>query len=150
MNILKVKEQGNSLAVTFDNNSVVTCPKINSNIEYEIVKEWIAIGGVIEEEFTPEELEAQATISTKQKISLDKQNGKVYTSLDNIDYIVPLTSEDANGLIQVQIGFEKGYISSTNFICSNGVTIPLDSVTNLLHLGEWFVKERNKFFILEV
>lgn len=99
---------------------------------------------------TTEELLAQATIINKQKISLDKQNGKVYTSLDNVDYIVPLTSEDANGLIQVQIGFEKGYISSTNFICSNGVTIPLDSVTNLLHLGEWFVKERNKFFILEV
>ena len=152
MNILKVKEQsgGNSLQVTFNNNSVVSCPKVNSNIEYELVKEWLAIGGVIEDEFTTEELEAQATIISKQKISLDKQNGKVYTSLDNIDYIVPLTSEDANGLIQVQIGFEKGYISSTNFICSNSVTIPLDSVTNLLHLGEWFVKERNKFFTLEV
>ena len=150
MNILKVKEQGNCLSVTFEDGSLVTCPKVNSNIEYEMVKEWLANGNTIEPEFTEEELEAQATIINKQKISLDKQNGKVYTSLDNIDYIVPLTSEDANGLIQVQIGFEKGYISSTNFICSNGVTIPLDSVTNLLHLGEWFVKERNKFFTLEV
>lgn len=67
MNILKVKEQsgGNSLQVTFDNNSVVTCPKVNSNIEYEMVKEWLAKGGVIEDEFTPEELEAQAEAVAK-------------------------------------------------------------------------------------
>ena len=123
---------------------------VSYSVDAEEYKQWLAEGNIPEPEFTTEELEAQATIINKQKISLDKQNGKVYTSLDNIDYIVPLTSEDANGLIQVQIGFEKGYISSTNFICSNGVMIPLDSVTNLLHLGEWFVKERNKFFILEV
>ena len=125
-------------------------PFADGNRDYEEYKQWLSEGNTPEPEFTEEELEAQATIINKQKISLDKQNGKVYTSLDNIDYIVPLTSEDANGLIQVQIGFEKGYISSTNFICSNSVTIPLDSVTNLLHLGEWFVKERNKFFTLEV
>ena len=65
MNILKVKEQGNSLQVTFDNNSVVTCPKVNSNIEYEMVKEWLANGGVIEDEFTPEELEAQTQAVAK-------------------------------------------------------------------------------------
>lgn len=63
--ILKVKEQGNSLQVTFDNGSQVSCPKVNSNIEYELVKEWLANGGVIEAEFTPEELEAQAEAVAK-------------------------------------------------------------------------------------
>ena len=144
--IKSVKIQGQGYLL----NGTMSVPKADGNREYELIKEWLSEGNIPEPEFTEEELEAQATIINNQKISLDKQNGKVYTSLDNIDYIVPLTSEDANGLIQVQIGFEKGYISSTNFICSNSVTIPLDSVTNLLHLGEWFVKERNKFFTLEV
>lgn len=100
---------------------------------------------------TYEEKILEQTKAEQQKVIQDRKNlGVNYTNLEGIAYIVPLTSEDANGLIQVQIGFEKGYISSTNFICSNGVTIPLDSVTNLLHLGEWFVKERNKFFTLEV
>ena len=147
MEIQTVKIQGSGWLL----NNVMHVPgNAPGNREYELIKQWLSEGNIPEPEFTEEELEAQATIINKQKISLDKQNGKVYTSLDNIDYIVPLTSEDANGLIQVQIGFEKGYISSTNFICSNSVTIPLDSVTNLLHLGEWFVKERNKFFTLEV
>lgn len=146
MNILKVKTQGRGYLL----NGTMSVPKADGNKEYELIKQWLSEGNIPEPEFTEEELEAKDKAVAKQKVSLYKQNGKVYTSLDNIDYIVPLTSEDANGLIQVQIGFEKGYISSTNFICSNGVTIPLDSVTNLLHLGKWFVKERNKFFILEV
>lgn len=144
--ILKVKIQGQGYLL----NGTMSVPKADGNREYELIKLWLEEGNIPEPEFTEEEIQKQATIINKQKISLDKQNGKVYTSLDNIDYIVPLTNEDANGLIQVQIGFEKGYISSTNFICSNSVTIPLDSVTNLLHLGEWFVKERNKFFTLDV
>lgn len=65
MNILKVKEQGSCLSVTFDNGSQVSCPKVNSNIEYEMVKEWLANGGVTEDEFTPEELEAQAEAVAK-------------------------------------------------------------------------------------
>ena len=146
MEIITVKIHGEDYLV----NGTMLVPNIEGNRHYELIKLWLAEGNIPEPEFTEEEIQKQATIINKQKISLDKQNGKVYTSLDNIDYIVPLTSEDANGLIQVQIGFEKGYISSTNFICSNSVTIPLDSVTNLLHLGEWFVKERNKFFTLEV
>lgn len=86
MNILKVKEQGNSLAVTFDNNSVVTCPKVNSNIEYEMVKEWLKNKkNKIESEFTEADLEAQAKQQAEQsktealaKLTVTTSTGKVF------------------------------------------------------------------------
>lgn len=149
MNILKVKEQsgGNSLQVTFDNNSVVTCPKVNSNIEYKMVKEWLANGGVIEDEFTPEELEAQNLMEVQQQISLKKKEGKTYISLSGIEYSIPLTKEDADGLIQVYVGFTLGFITSTNLVCSNDVILPINSQEELMHLGGWFISQRNSFFV---
>ena len=88
MNILKVKEQsaGNSLQVTFENGSQVTCPKVNSNIEYEMVKEWLKNKkNKIEPEFTTEELAAQAKQLAEQaktealsKLTVTTQSGKVF------------------------------------------------------------------------
>ena len=86
MNILKVKEQGNCLSVTFDNGSLVTCPKVNSNIEYEMVKEWLKNKkNKIESEFTTEELEAQAKqlddhakTEALAKLTVTTSSGKVF------------------------------------------------------------------------
>ena len=86
MNILKVKEQGNCLSVTFDNGSQVSCPKVNSNIEYEMVKEWLKNKkNKIESEFTTEELEAQAKQLAGQtktealaNLTVTTQSGKVF------------------------------------------------------------------------
>jgi hypothetical protein len=66
MNILKVKEQGNSLSITFKDGSQITCPRVNSNIEYEMVKEWLLSGGVIEPEFTEDEIELNNSIESKR------------------------------------------------------------------------------------
>ena len=75
-----------------------------------------------------------------------KSNGVEYTNLLGDMYKVSLTSEDANGLIQVKTAFEFG-ITETNFECINGTTVPIKSIEDLLHLGEFVATERNKFFI---
>ena len=81
------------------------------------------------------------------KASRDRKNlGIDYTNLDGITYKVSLTTEDANGLIQVKTAFEFG-ITETNFECSNGTFVPIKSLKDLLHLGEFLVTERNKFFV---
>lgn len=86
MNILKVKEQGSCLSVTFDNGSQVSCPKVNSNIEYEMVKEWLKdSNNSIKPEFTTKELEAQTKQLDEQvktealtKLTVTTQSGKVF------------------------------------------------------------------------
>lgn len=86
MNITKVKEQGNCLSVTFENGSQVTCPKVNSNLEYEMVKEWLKNKkNKIESEFTTEELESQAKQLAEaekrealSKLTVTTSSGKVF------------------------------------------------------------------------
>ena len=75
-----------------------------------------------------------------------KSVGVDYTSLSGDTYKVSLTSDDANGLIQVKTAFEFG-VTETNFECSNGTIVPIKSIEDLLHLGEFMITERNKFFI---
>lgn len=113
MNILKVKEQGNSLAVTFDDGSQVSCPKVNSNIEYEMVKEWLKNKkNKIEPEFTTEELEAQA----KQLAEVEKTealvNLTVTTSSGKVFYADTESRVDLNDAIRRA---EKENLSSTSW-----------------------------------
>ena len=75
-----------------------------------------------------------------------KSVGVEYTNLSGDTYKVSLTSDDANGLIQVKTAFEFG-ITETNFECINGTTVPINSIEDLRHLGEFVATERNKFFI---
>ena len=96
---------------------------------------------------TYEEKVLEQSKAEQQKVIQDRKNlGIDYTNLEGITYKVSLTTEDANGLIQVKTAFEFG-ITETNFECSNGTIVPIKSLEDLLHLGEFVVTERNKFFI---
>ena len=110
---------------------------------HNIVKQWLAEGNTPEAEFTEEEIIEQE----ETKARLDRKNlGIDYTNLSGDVYKVSLTTEDANGLIQVKTAFEFG-ITETNFECNNGIIVPIKSLEDLLHLGEFVVTERNKFFV---
>lgn len=81
------------------------------------------------------------------KARLDRKNlGIDYTNILGDVYKVSLTNDDANGLIQVKTAFEMG-ISETNFYFENGTIVPLKSIDDLLHLGQFVSIERNKFFL---
>ncbi len=118
-------------------------PNIWYSNENNDVKQWLLEGNIPLPEFTDAELLQQEEI----KASSDRKNlGIDYTNLSGDTYVVSLTSEDANGLIQVKTAFEFG-ITETNFECSNGTIVPIKSLEDLLHLGEFVVTERNKFFL---
>ncbi len=62
MNIVSVKENSNtfgrvSYKITMSDGTVIhSVPKSNSNLEYNLIKEWIANGGVVEPFETPSEI----------------------------------------------------------------------------------------------
>ena len=88
---------------------------------------------------TSEEI-ADKAIRDRKYLGID------YINLKDEVYKVSLTSEDANGLIQVKTAFEMG-ITETNFYFENGTIVPLKSIDDLLHLGQFVSIERNKFFL---
>lgn len=122
--------------------------KVNDNTFFpkencELINKWIAEGNEPEPEFTDEELLKQEETKTR----LDRKNpGIDYTNLSGDIYKVSLTNDDANGLIQVKTAFEMG-ITETNFYFENGTVVPLKSIDDLLHLGQFISIERNKFFL---
>jgi len=73
----------------------------------------------------------------------NKNNGEVYV-LNGVDYLVPFTSIDAVGMMQVKTAFEMGEIA-TNIKFTNGTTLPI-LVTEFLPFALWFVQKRNSFY----
>lgn len=93
--IISVKIQGNGYLL----NGTMSVPKADGNIEYELVKQWLAEGNTPEPEFTEEEL-AQQVINAKV------QEAKVY--LANTDYIVTKIAE-AQALVEDTIPLLSKY-----------------------------------------
>ena len=137
---MKVKIQTrNGEFIGYKVNETTFFPKENC----EFINQWTAEGNEPEAEFTDEEILLQEEL----KASSDRKNlGIDYTNLENEVYIVSLTNDDANGLIQVRTAFEMG-ITETNFYFENGTVVPLKSIDDLLHLGQFISIERNKFFL---
>ncbi|MGE4396054.1 MAG: hypothetical protein AB7D34_01215 [Sulfurimonas sp.] len=73
-----------------------------------------------------------------------KQNGKIYT-LGGVEYKVPFTKDDADGMLQVKAAFDMG-LTSTNIHFSNGVVVPI-TTDDFLAFAVWFVEKRNSFFV---
>ena len=137
--IKSVKRQGAGYLL----NGTMSVPNADGNLEYELIKKLIAEGNIPEAELTEKELQKKA----EAKAVYDRKYvGIEYTNLSDEVYIVSLTNDDANGLIQVKTAFEFG-ITETNFKCSNGIVVPINSLEDLIHLGEFVVTERNKFFV---
>ena len=72
-----------------------------------------------------------------------KKTGKLYM-LRGVEYIVSFTGDDGNGMLQVQAAF--AYLNSTVVFFSNGTKMPIEK-EDFAAFAEWFVKERNKFFV---
>jgi len=80
------------------------------------------------------------------KIDADraKREGIPY-ALQGVEYLVPVTNDDAIGLLQVKSAFELG-LTKTNIHFSNGTVVPINA-TDFEAFATWFVTERNKYFI---
>ncbi len=65
--------------------------------------------------------------------------------LDGIEYKISFTSEDGNGVMQVRTAFDLG-VEATTIYFSNGTKMPIEK-EDFPAFAEWFVKERNKFFV---
>jgi hypothetical protein len=73
-----------------------------------------------------------------------KKQGEDY-DLNGTIYKVPFTSEDANGLIQVNTAFTMG-IPETTVHFSNGTVMPIVA-SDFQAFALWFVTKRNSFFL---
>lgn len=150
MNILKVKEQsgGNSLQVTFDTNSVVTCPKVNSNIEYEMVKEWLKdSNNSIEPEFTEEELEAQATAQAIAEYKASRQeavnNIKVTTTAGNT-----FDGDETSQTRMVRAASLMDDVEVTNWVLADNTVIEV-SKAELMEAAKLAGQEQTRLWIKE-
>jgi len=83
-------------------------------------------------------------LTPEQILSQQKANGKDY-DLNGTIYKVPFTSEDANGLMQVNVAFTMG-IADTNIHFSNGTVMPIVAA-DFQAFALWFVTKRNSFFL---
>lgn len=78
-----------------------------------------------------------------ENAKIAKAAGDTYT-LDGTDYVVPFTSADATGLLQVRAAFDFG-VTETAMEFSNGVKMPL-TPADFATFAPWFVARRNAFF----
>ena len=76
-----------------------------------------------------------------------KAVGEVYT-LNGIDYQVPFMKDDADGMVQVTLGFMKGAFTNTTIHFSNGTKLPI-TASEFDAFAMWFAEKRNSFFIGE-
>ncbi len=84
----------------------------------------------------------------KQDIDLKKlkSDGDIY-SIDNIEYKVSFTKDDADGLMQVSMAFNLG-LTETVIHFENGTKMPIKN-TEFEAFAIWFVGKRNSFFVGE-
>ena len=72
-----------------------------------------------------------------------KLEGEMYT-LNDTDYKVSFTKDDAIGLMQIKVFFELGN-TKTNIALKNGTLMPIKA-TEFLDFAKWFAQKRNSFF----
>lgn len=143
--IVKIQDIGYKL--TLENGSIYSyVSKVDGNIEYELIKQWLAEGNIPEPEFTEEELAKQK----QDKDILEKQLARKALMLEGKDYNghqISFTKDDGDGLVQVKSAFELGLAETTiHFDCGTNFFIKAEDFSVF---ALWFVKERNKFFMEE-
>lgn len=84
--------------------------------------------------------ESDASISRDEEMLL----GVKYT-LNSVDYMVSVTKDDGDGIVQVKTAFDLG-ATSTNIHFKNGTKMPM-VVADFNAFALWFIVERNKFFV---
>lgn len=76
----------------------------------------------------------------KASIKLEKKYGKDYNG-----HMIPFMNEDAVALLQVKALFDMGG-THTNIEFSNGTVMPM-TATDFVAFAEWFVVNRNAYFV---
>ena len=74
-----------------------------------------------------------------------KVNGEIYT-LNGVDYKIPFMKDDADGVVQVTLGFMKNAFTETTIVFSNDVKLPIKA-TEFDEFAMWFAEKRNSFFV---
>jgi hypothetical protein len=101
----------------------------------------------VEKEFLDEAIELESKEHTdfdaEQAIKDKKYNGVSYT-LNDVDYMISLSSDDAMGMLQVQSAFNLG-LEETNIHFVNGTVLPIKA-EDFEDFALFFVTERNSFF----
>jgi hypothetical protein len=83
-------------------------------------------------------------ISGEYLIERMKKEGAIYI-LNDVNYKISLTSDDAVGLMQIKTAFDLG-VTNTVLHCANGTKVPL-TPPDLMPLAQWFTQKRNQFFV---
>jgi len=141
MKIIKVQKQTQGYKVTTEDKKEYSIPYIECTFLYKETKAFIDNGGVIEDEFTPEEIAEQQAI---YESNTRKSEGEIYT-LNDIDYKVSFMKDDADGMMQVSMAFQLG-LTETVIHFENGTKMPIKN-TEFEPFAIWFVGKRNSFFV---
>ena len=99
--------------------------------------------------YEPQELDDAIKAEEAKQAQLEaervaKEEGEIYT-LNDVDYKISFTKDDADGMMQVKTAFEMG-LTATNIHFYNGTVVPVD-VDTFTPLAIWFVEKRNSFFV---
>lgn len=102
---------------------------------------------------TKEDVSAEILVEAKaqkqekeEKLNFEKgkEVGEVYTH-NKKDYRIPFMKDDADGVIQVTIGFMNDAFSETVISFTNGVKLPI-AKEDFNEFALWFAGKRNTFF----
>lgn len=114
---------------------------INNNITYfvddEALAELVTANKITQAEADTIIAEHEA----KEQSKLEKTTGLEYGTTG---VVVPFTSDDAIGVLQVKAALEMG-VTSTNIVFSNGQTLPM-AAADFTEFATWFAQQRNAFF----
>ena len=120
--IQSVKIQGQGYLL----NGSMSVPKADGNIEYELIKEWLAEGNVPEPEFTEEEQAIADMQAMKQEVAKQLSTLTVTTSKGN--------TFDANNQARLDM---QNAITASDFLCVTETTWRLaDDSEVLIQLDE--------------
>lgn len=111
-----VKIQGDGYLV----NGTLFVPKVDGNRHYEEVKQFIADGGIVADEFTPEELEAMQLAEEVRLAKIAKEK-----ALDELQITHETVAYDANGR---SIGTMGAVVALVGYRFNQAISIglPLD------------------------
>lgn len=121
----------------------------------EVTKKQIVMKGTTyvyfdTKENVEDEVIAEATtLKTKKEKEQEqkeiKVNGEIYT-LNGVDYKIPFMKDDADGVVQVTLGFMKNAFIETTIVFSNDVRLTIKA-TEFDEFAMWFAEKRNSFFV---
>ena len=148
MKYAHIEENTNRLMGWYDDKIHKDIPTPNIEVSEEVWQEAININANCYEDgvFIVKDFRTEEEIA-EQELKQLKVEGEIYT-LNNVDYQVPFMKDDADGLVQVTLGFMKGAFTSTVIHFSNGTKMPI-TLDEFDAFALWFADKRNSFFVGE-